>query len=67
MPAEGEPEKADKAKEDQDPKNGELYMKADRLARDNQLRRALDLLKAWQVFEKVAFKQAETKLSGTPK
>jgi carboxyl-terminal processing protease len=36
-------------------KNGDekLYMPKDRLKRDNQLTRALDLLKAWKVFEKV--------------
>ncbi len=36
-------------------KNGEdkLYMPKERLTRDNQLIRALDLLKAWKVFEKV--------------
>ena len=30
-----------------------LYMPADRLKRDNQLMRALDLLKAWKVFEQI--------------
>ncbi len=33
--------------------DSKLYMPPDRLARDNQLTRALDLLKAWKVFEKV--------------
>jgi carboxyl-terminal processing protease len=43
-------------------KNGEgenkLYMTADRLNSDNQLVRALDLLKAWQVFSAMAAKPA---------
>jgi carboxyl-terminal processing protease len=51
MKAEEDPEAEDKSKDESDDK---LYMKSDRLARDNQLQRALDLLKAWQVFEKVA-------------
>ena len=67
MPAEGEPEKDAKAKAETDHTDDSLYMQADRLARDNQLRRALDLLKAWQVFEKVAFKQAEGALGRAAK
>jgi carboxyl-terminal processing protease len=53
MPAEeekGSPEaKAEKDKNGKD----KLYMPKERLNRDNQLIRALDLLKAWKVFEKV--------------
>ena len=61
MPAEDE---APAAEEPQTPKDLEgkkpqkdLYMPAERLSRDNQLMRALDLLKAWQVFESVAGKK----------
>lgn len=52
-------EKADEAKAD-DEENGDkkLYMPKDRLERDNQLTRALDLLKAWKVFEKVVNRDA---------
>ncbi len=43
-----------------DEKDGDkkLYMPEDRLKRDNQLIRALDLLKAWKVFEKVVNRDA---------
>lgn len=54
MPAEGQ----EKPQDEEKPKNGKLYMPADRLARDNQLQRALDLLKAWQIFERLAVKAA---------
>ena len=67
MPAEGDPEKDQKAKAEEKAKNGKLFLPADRLTRDNQLRRALDLLKAWQVFEKVAAKQSEGKVAGASK
>jgi len=56
MPAEEEKEepKADKEAAREDKKDGnKLYMPKDRLKKDNQLTRALDLLKAWKVFEKV--------------
>ncbi len=39
-----------------------LYLATDRLAKDNQLRRAHDLLKSWQVFEGMAARR----LSGQP-
>ena len=67
MPAEGEPEKGSKAKAEEQGENGKLFMPAERLAGDNQLKRALDLLKAWQVFEKVAAKQAEGSAAGAAK
>ncbi len=55
------PAPAEPAKDAKD-KNGEgenkLYMAADRLNSDNQLVRALDLLKAWQVFSAMAAKPA---------
>ncbi|KIX13370.1 S41 family peptidase [Dethiosulfatarculus sandiegensis] len=53
MKAEEDPEAENKNK-DEEETDDKLYMTAERLAKDNQLRRALDLLKAWQVFEKVA-------------
>ncbi len=37
-------------KHPKDKEEDKLHMSADRLAKDNQLMRALDLLKAWQVF-----------------
>ncbi len=45
---------------DPDSKSSEkdLYMPEERLKRDNQLIRALDLLKAWKVFEQVKAKSA---------
>ncbi len=48
MPAEGGEQKTP------DKTRNKLYLPRERLQRDNQLQRALDLLKAWQVFEKVA-------------
>jgi carboxyl-terminal processing protease len=53
MPAE-EDKQAPETKAEKE-KNGKdkLYMPKERLTRDNQLTRALDLLKAWKVFEKV--------------
>lgn len=55
------PEQQDKdEKRRNQKKDKKLYMTAERLARDNQLRRALDLLKAWQVFAPMA-KQAAAK------
>ena len=61
MPAEEDKgaQKADDPKA-KDEKNGKdkLYMPEDRLKRDNQLTRALDLLKAWKVFEKVVNRDA---------
>ncbi|KMY66133.1 peptidase S41 [Desulfocarbo indianensis] len=56
MPAEEEKEepKADKdTARDGKKEADKLYMPKDRLKKDNQLTRALDLLKAWKVFEKV--------------
>jgi len=62
MPAEekkpaDEAGKPDQGKsEDQDSGKMKLYYSAERLAKDNQLMRALDVLKAWQVFAKMGAK-----------
>jgi carboxyl-terminal processing protease len=52
-------DKVDEPKSEDDKKGkNKLYMPKDRLKRDNQLTRALDLLKAWKVFEKVVNRDA---------
>ena len=43
-------------KHPKDKEEDKLHMSADRLAKDNQLVRALDLLKAWQVFARMGQK-----------
>ncbi len=58
MKAEGETDSAKRKSE------SKLYYAKDRLERDNQLRRALDLLKAWQVFAPIA-KQDSGKAAAT--
>lgn len=54
------PEGQDKSPKDKPSKDNKLYIPKERLERDNQLRRALELLKAWQVFAPAA-KQAAAK------
>lgn len=53
MPAEGDKDPAEEKAEKEKNGKDKLYMPKERLNRDNQLTRALDLLKAWKVFEKV--------------
>jgi len=63
IPAEEKPQKEGTPPEQtqaEDQKD-KLYFPKNRLEKDNQLTRALDLLKAWQVFEKVAGKPAKSK------
>ena len=62
-PEEKEPQKDGPApeKDSKAEKNDKLYFSKERLDNDNQLLRALDLLKAWQVFEKVADKAPRPK------
>jgi carboxyl-terminal processing protease len=58
MPAEDKsvkPKRAEPAGEAE----GKLLMPAEKLAQDNQLRRALELLKAWQVFSGAGVKQPQ--------
>ncbi len=55
MPAEEKPQS--KKAEGGAAGENKLYMQSDKLAQDNQLRRALDLLKAWQVFNSSGAKQ----------
>ena len=52
MAPEKEAETAEQEKESE--AKSKLYYPAERLHKDNQLTRALDLLKAWQVFERIA-------------
>jgi carboxyl-terminal processing protease len=58
MPAEGDKDAADEKAEKEKNGKDKLYMPKERLNRDNQLTRALDLLKAWKVFEKVVNRDA---------
>ncbi len=53
MAPEKDAEAAEEKKQAEEAKS-KLYYPAQRLRRDNQLTRALDLLKAWQVFERIA-------------
>lgn len=53
MEAEGEAPKAD-VDPNRDEAKASLYLEKDKLDRDNQLQRALELLKAWQVFSPLA-------------
>ena len=52
MPAEGQPTSAEgeKAQEPEESKKNKLLYDKERLQRDNQLVRALDLLKALQIY-----------------
>ncbi len=53
IPAEERPAKREEPAPPSEHGDNKLYFSAERLAKDNQISRALDLLKAWQVFSQV--------------